>query len=114
MVETLPRVGRVLASDTPHREASDVLSSIFATARAQLWEHDESWTLAPRCGPNPGRSVEFNLEIRGGEAKGFHLRMRPQGFPIAEYWYPSLAEALADAQGLFGVQEAAWSEFGAA
>lgn len=55
------------------------------------------------------RSRRVELEIQGDDQHGYHLVMSPEGCLVADTWHRSQADALAEAQRLFGVPPSDWA-----
>jgi hypothetical protein len=85
------------------------MSTMKASALAQVWGTRDSWRLASPGGGDAGLQCEVLLEIQGDPNAGYHLVMSPAGFFTADYWYASQEEAQEAALELFGVTQGQWS-----
>jgi hypothetical protein len=84
--------------------------SIRAATRAKVFGSSNHWSLAPFPNGGDGRIVDVNLEIQGSPKSGFNLVQSPEGYFTADTHCPTLEDAKADAQEMFGVLPTDWKQ----
>ena len=86
------------------------MERLAASVRVRIWGSRNCWSLEPTPGAGgASEECEVALEIQGTRKSGYNLVMSPAGFFTADSWYETKAEALEDAQELFGVTVGEWN-----